>query len=250
MPKTKKKNDGEIVINLDTFAIPIAIVVAGLLIAVGIFFSNKGKDTDTNTDTKGNETTTTTGDEFTATSTTIDDDPYLGDKGKVKVAVVEFSDFQCSYCKRHSDEVFPLIKSEYIDTDKIIYVFRDYQFFGGLSIDAAMGGQCLYELTGKDSSKYSEYHAGIFGLTSKDAITTLAKKLGVNESKFTSCMDANKYSEEISKDQTDGTTAGVKGTPGFVVGVLKDDGTVEGKFIGGAYPIESFRTLIDEMLAK
>ncbi|HOF79317.1 MAG TPA: thioredoxin domain-containing protein [Candidatus Dojkabacteria bacterium] len=247
MPKTKKKNDGEIVINLDNFAIPIAIVVAGLLIAVGIFFSNKGKDANP---TVEGTLDTTAGEEFTATSTNIDDDPYLGDKGKVKVAVVEFSDFQCSYCKRHSDEVFPLIKSEYIDTGKIIYVFRDYQFFAGLSIDAAMGGQCLYDLTGKDNGKYAEYHQGIFGLTSKDAITTLAKKLGVNESKFQACMDAEKYSEEIAKDQTDGTAAGVKGTPGFVIGVLKDDGTVEGKFVGGAYPIESFRTLIDEMLAK
>ncbi len=248
MLKTKKKSEGEIVINLDSFIIPIAIVLAGLLIAAGIFFSNKGKDADANT--QGADTTTATEDEFTATSTTIDDDPYLGDKGKVKVAVVEFSDFQCSYCKRHSDEVFPLIKSEYIDTGKIIYVFRDYQFFGGLSIDAAMGGQCIYDLTGKDNSKYAEYHRGIFGLTSADAITTLAKKLSVNESKFNACIEAEKYTEEISKDQTDGTTAGVTGTPGFVVGVLKDDGTVEGKFVGGAYPIESFRTLIDEMLAK
>ncbi len=248
MPKTKKKNEGEIVINLDTFAIPIAIVLAGLLIAVGIFFSNKAKNTDPNT--QGTDTTTTTEDEFKASSTTVDDDPYLGDKSKAKVAVVEFSDFQCSYCKRHSDEVFPLIKSEYIDTGKIVYVFRDYQFFGGLSIDAAMGGQCLYDLTGNNNSKYYEYHKGIFGLTSADAITTLAKKLGVNESKFKACMDAKKYADEISKDQTDGTTAGVSGTPGFVVGVLKADGTVEGKFIGGAYPIESFRTVIDEMLAK
>ena len=245
MPKTKKKNDGEIVINLDNFAIPIAIVLAGLLIAVGIFFSNKAKDTDP---TVEGTPDTTTGDEFTASSTTIDDDPYLGDKSKVKVAVVEFSDFQCSYCKRHSDEVFPLIKSEYIDTGKIIYVFRDYQFFGGLSIDAAMGGECIDEL--KNDSVYADYHKQIFGLTSKDAVFTLAKKLGVNESKFKACMDATKYSEEITKDQADGTAAGVTGTPGFVVGILKDDGTVEGKFIGGAYPIESFRTIIDEMLAK
>ena len=248
MPKTKKKNEGEIVINLDTFAIPIAIVLAGLLIAVGIFFSNKEKNTDTNT--QGTDTTTTTEDEFKASSTTVDDDPYLGDKSKAKVAIVEFSDFQCSYCKRHSDEVFPTIKSEYIDTGKIVYVFRDYQFFGGLSIDAAMGGQCLYDLTGNNNSKYYEYHKGIFGLTSADTITTLAKELGVNESKFKACIDAKKYGDEISKDQTDGTAAGVSGTPGFVVGILKDDGTVEGKFIAGAYPIESFRTVIDEMLAK
>lgn len=247
MPKTKKKEEKEIVINLDSFAIPIAIIVAGLLIAVGIFFSNKAKDTNP-TDTKTPDTTT--GEEFPATSTTVDDDPYLGDKSKAKVAVVEFSDFQCSYCKRHSTEVFPLIKSEYVDTGKIIYVFRDYQFFGGLSIDAAMGGECLYDLTGKDNNKYAEYHQGIFGLTSADAVTALAKKLGVNESKFKACIDAKTYSDEISKDQTDGTTAGVTGTPGFVVGLLKDDGTVEGKFIGGAYPIESFRTIIDEMLAK
>lgn len=247
MSKVKKSDEKEIVINLDSFAIPLAIVIAGLLIAVGIFFANKGKNSEPKV--VGTEDTTTQ-EEFVATSTTVDDDPYLGDKNKVKVAVVEFSDFQCGYCKRHSEEVFPKIKKEYIDTGKIIYVFRDYQFFGGLSTDAAMGGNCLYELTGRNNNTYANYHEKIFGLKSKDEIYALAKKLGVNEAKFKACVDSKKYAEEITKDQTDGTAAGVKGTPGFVVGVLKDNGTVEGKFIAGAYPIESFRTLIDEMLAK
>jgi protein-disulfide isomerase len=244
-----KKRTEDVVINLDNFAIPLAIIIAGLLIAVGIFFSNKGKNTDQNTKGATVTETTDTTDEFPAGTTTIDDDPYLGDKEKVKVAIVEFSDFQCGYCKRHAQEVLPLIKKKYIDTGKVIYVFRDFQFFEGLSIDAGMGGQCLYELT-KSNDKFAEYHTQIFGLKSKDDIYALAKKLGVNESSFKKCMNDKRYSDELSKDLKDGQSVGISGTPGFVVGVLKENGTVEGKLIKGAYPIESFDKIIEEMLAK
>ncbi|MDD4381959.1 MAG: thioredoxin domain-containing protein [Candidatus Dojkabacteria bacterium] len=248
MPKKKtKKSSGDIVINLDNFAIPIAIVVAGLLIAVGIFVSNKTKSTDTNT--KGETVAETESGEFPSATTTIDDDPYIGDRSKVKVAVVEFSDFQCGYCGRHAQQVFPVIKEKYIDTGKVIYVFRDFQFFEGLSTDAGMGGQCLYELT-KSSDKFAEYHTQIFGLESKDDVFALAKKLGINESSFKKCMDEERYADELDKDMADGQAAGISGTPGFVVGVLKEDGTVEGKLIKGAYPIESFDQIIEEMLAK
>ena len=68
--------------------------------------------------------------------------------------------------------------------------------------------------------------------------------------KFTACMTENRYKDDIDADTADGSAAGVTGTPGFVIGVLKDDGTVEGKRVDGAYPYDTFKTILDEMLAK
>ena len=63
-------------------------------------------------------------------------------------------------------------------------------------------------------------------------------------------MSENRYKAQIDKDLADGQSAGVQGTPGFVIGVLDKDGNVDGKLIAGAYPFESFKAIIDEMLEK
>jgi predicted DsbA family dithiol-disulfide isomerase len=78
----------------------------------------------------------------------------------------------------------------------------------------------------------------------------LASEVGVDAAKFKDCYDNQKFAEEVKADITSGQSAGVSGTPGFVIGILKSDGTVEGKRIDGAYPLTQFETIIEEMLAK
>ncbi len=63
-------------------------------------------------------------------------------------------------------------------------------------------------------------------------------------------LSENRYKDQIDQEIQDGTNAGIQGTPGFVIGVLDKDGNVDGKMIAGAYPYESFKAIIDEMLAK
>lgn len=247
-PKEKtKKNSEEIVLDLDAIAVPGAIVIAGLIVAGAIFFTNKGNGsavdgTDDTTNPTANQ------EEYPEAETTIADSPYLGDIKKAKVAIVEFTDYQCPYCKRHADETKPSIVKDYVDTGKIIYVVRNFplEFHGQIAIDTANAALCIDEIGGV--SKFFEFYAKGFEQESTDALSQIAKDLGVNMDKYNTCMSENRYNDTIDKDFSDGTKAGVTGTPGFVIGVLDKDGNVKGKLVSGAYPYETFKTLLDDML--
>lgn len=255
--ETVKKSD-EIVINLDSFAIPGAIILVGILIALAIYFSGtKAKVTDSNTDTNTStdvEGTEDTGDvDYSdyvedAQPTSIDDDPYVGNKETAKVAIIEFSDYLCSYCQRHAQQVYPSIKEAYLDTGKAIYVFRDTPFHGGYATKTAEASECVAEIGG--NGKFEEFHQEAFGLETDDDIYNLVKKIGVDESKFKACYTSNKYAEEVQKDLEDSGNAGITGTPSFVIGILNEDGSVDGKVIPGALPFEVFQQVIDEALAQ
>ena len=58
------------------------------------------------------------------------------------------------------------------------------------------------------------------------------------------CYESGKYEEEILADAEDGSALGITGTPGFVIGILSEDGTVEGYLLSGALPFESFEAVI------
>lgn len=244
-----KKKTEEITISLDSLGVPIAIIIAGIVIAIGIFFSNKKEATNLDNNDgaiagQENETAPTTPEEPTEATTTIDDDPYLGNIKTATVAIVEFSDFQCSYCGRHATETVPSIVKEYIDTGKAIYVFRDYQMFGDLSETTAMVGECIADIS---IDQYKDFHEQAFSLGSIDDIYALAGKVGVDTDKIKTCVN-NYDKSELENDFADGSAAGVSGTPAFVIGKLQEDGTVEGGFIAGAYPYETFAEMIDSYL--
>ena len=254
------KKQEEIVISLDSLGVPIAIVIAGIIIAGGIFFMNKSNAKVDNTATDNakvageeDNTADTSGTDQYAQYTTdgksvsIDDDPYVGDKSKAKVAMVEFSDYQCSYCGRHASQVFPSILEKKVNTGEIIYVFRDYQMFGEISETTAKVGEYI-----ADSSidKFVEFHEGAFSLKSVDAVYSLAAGLGFKIDDLKAYVATKEASDELAKDFSDGQAAGVSGTPAFVIGVLDENGNVNGKFISGALPYEAFEAVINEMLAK
>lgn len=248
-----KEEEKEIVIDIDKIILPLSIFVAGLLIALSIFLTNNGsKNSDTTPTVEGTTETTDTGaqEEFPAAKTVIGNSPYIGDIKKAKVALVEYTDFQCPYCERHATETKPQIISEYVDTGKIIYVVRNFplDFHGEISKQSANAGLCVNELGG--SKKFFEFYSQAFAKASVDELAQVAQSVGVDMNKYNACMSENRYKNQIDKEIQDGTNAGVQGTPGFVIGVLDKDGNVDGKMIAGAYPYESFKAIIDEMLAK
>jgi len=87
----------------------------------------------------------------------IDDDPLKGDKNKAKVALVEFSDYECPFCQRFHTETFDQIISTYVDTGKIVYVYRDFplSFHEPKASEAASAANCVKEVAGDD--KYFEF---------------------------------------------------------------------------------------------
>ena len=252
MAKNKKEeSNDEVVINLDSIAVPGAILIAGVIIAVAVFVSNKNstgevdnKDTE-NVAGEETETPDTVPDaaQFSEATTDIGSGPYLGDKDSATVAIVEYNEFRCGFCKRHLDETYPQLKENYIDTGKIIYVFREFAIYGD---DVANAAKCVYHLEGID--KYVEFHKNAFSPEDEDAVYEIAKSVGVNESEFDSCYKSTQYQDEIDADKAAGTAAGVQGTPGFVIGTLDSDGNVDGILIPGAYPYETFAEKIESFL--
>lgn len=247
MKDSKKNETKEVVINLDTFAIPLAIVIAGVIIALGIFFANRNKTTIDNTNTN---TDNTANDTFAAATTKIGTGAVLGDKDTAKVAIVMYSDYQCPYCQTFEEETLAEIRTNYVDSGDVIFVFRNFplDFHGDITYQSAYAGECVYDQLGAE--KLAEFHSQAYLAESMDAVNAIAKSLGVNESEYNTCLSTQEFKSRVDADFAAGQDAGVSGTPGFVVGTLDADGNVTGKLIEGAYPYDSFKAVIDEMLAK
>src|SRR3989344_1746733 len=215
--------------------IPGAIVLAGVLIGASIIYSNGGFQEAANIKdaTKDKQ------------DVSVDDDSFLGKKS-APVVVVEFSDFQCPFCRSFWRDTLPLIKSEYIDTGKVRFVYRDFPLgFHPGAIPAAQATECA-----EDQGKFWEMHDKIFIEQDKQGSGTVqfgvddlkrwAGELGLNTGEFNSCLDSGKYAEEVSNDLKDGQAAGVSGTPSFFI---------NGRSIVGAQPFSAFKAIIDEGLS-
>jgi len=171
--------------------------------------------------------------------TLIDDDTVKGDKN-AKVTIVEWSDFECSFCTRFYKQTLPSIDKEYIKTGKVKFIFRDYPLsFHKNAQKASEAAECAGE-----QGKYYEMHDKLFEDGVKggvDSFKQFAKDLGLDTSKFNDCLDSGKMEAETKKDMADGSAAGITGTPGFII---------NGKLVKGAQPFENFKAIIDAELAK
>ncbi len=167
----------------------------------------------------------------------VGDDPYLGD-ANAPLTIIEFSDYQCPFCARFKTQTLDKIKSEYIDTGKVKFVYRDFPLsFHQFAQKAAEAAECA-----DDQGKYWEYHDAIFD---NQASLNLAKfeeignNLELDMESFSDCLDSGKYQQEVLKDFQDGQSLGVRGTPYFIIGNTP---------LSGAQPFENFKAVIDSQL--
>ncbi len=168
----------------------------------------------------------------------LDDDPVLGDEN-APVTIVEFSDFQCSFCKRAFDQSVTALKREYIDTGQVKLVYRDYPLpFHSEAAPAAEAAECAH-----DQGKFWEYHDALFKnqqSLGSDLYTELAEELGLDVNEFKSCMESGKHKEEVQSDMSYGSQVGVSGTPTFFINGIK---------LVGAQPFQAFQQIIEAELA-
>lgn len=184
----------------------------------------------------------------------IDDDPILGDKD-APVTIIEFSDYECPFCKRHFDETLPQLIKEYINTGKVKLVFRDLPlpFHNPMATTEAVTANCARAQS--DDNTYYKFHDEIFKRTksngnglSKDDLYKISDDLKLDTAKLKTCMDDSKQAEEVQKDLTDANSVGANGTPAFFIGKSTDDGQIEAVLTSGAQPFSVFKTIIDELL--
>ncbi len=185
-------------------------------------------------------------------SVSIDDDPMIGNPN-APITIMEFSDFQCPFCKRFHSDTLPLIQTNYIDTGKVNFIYRDFpiQSSHPNALPAALAAECA-----DDQKKFWPYHDKIFqnqgqwkDLELNQAVNLFkqyAGELQLNEDEFGTCLDSGKYLDEVNNDYQDGQKYGIEGTPGFFIG---NDKLGYAK-VSGAKPYQSFQAVLDEVLAK
>src|SRR3989344_3154008 len=167
------------------------------------------------------------------------------------IIMVEYSDYQCPFCRSWFNSAKSQLDSEYIETGKVLFVYKDFPLsFHPMAQPYAEAARCAGE-----QGKYWEFHDKIFeeqnkfgsgrisNLTEQD-IKDWASQLGLNTAEFNSCLDSGKYAGAVQANFSEGTQVGVSGTPSFVIG--KADGT--GQIIVVAQPYGTFKAAIDSLL--
>lgn len=173
-----------------------------------------------------------------------DNDHIRGDKN-AKVTLVEYSDFQCPFCKQFHPTMQQVMKDY---QGKVRWVYREFplEAIHPRARPAANAAECVSALGGND--KFWAYADKLFegapeSLTD-DKFKEIAVSIGIDGAKLQDCYSNKKYDNKIGDDLKDGQTGGITGTPGTVVIDAKGNSSL----IPGALPLDNVKQTIDAAL--
>jgi len=174
---------------------------------------------------------------------------YALGRDDAPVTMVEFTDYQCPYCRRFETANFDQLKKEYIDTGKVRFVSRDLPLdFHPNAPGAALAARCAGE-----QGKFWDIREAMMRDTETDlgpaSLSTYGEKVNLNMEQFHQCLDQKKYADVIKKDTVDANTLGISGTPSFVIGKT-DKNEIAGVRIVGAVAYPVFESAINDALAE
>ena len=156
------------------------------------------------------------------------------------VTIFTFSDFECPFCKKFFDSVYPQLTKEYIDTGKVRFIFRQLPLeFHEYAIGAALASLCAHE-----QGKFWEYHDLLYthqNALASDNIQEYAQQIDLDMRQFADCYNTLKYAKRVSEDTLYAASIGIGGTPTFIINDL---------FIAGVQPHEVFKGIIDSELER
>ena len=176
------------------------------------------------------------------------DDDYIKGDPKAPVTIVEFSDYQCPYCRKFHNEVLPKIQEEYISKGKVRYIFRDFPLsFHKLAIPAAVAANCAGE-----QGKYWEMNDFLFanpGKLDPAKIIPEAEGLGLDKAKFEACVNDDSKKAEVDADFNAGRKYGVRGTPSLFIGKTGDGTEMNAIYLRGLRQFDSLKPIIEKNLS-
>jgi protein-disulfide isomerase len=166
----------------------------------------------------------------------VEGQPFLGSEN-APVVVVEFSDFNCGYCRKWHQETFQILLDAY--PGQIRFVYRDFPFLSEESFNAAVAAQCAYE-----QGAFWGYHDRLFTRSETKGLETyllFAQELGLDVQDFQSCFYGEGAEEEVLSDLQFASGIGIQGTPTFFINGIP---------LVGAQPIDHFMEIIDRELGE
>lgn len=176
------------------------------------------------------------------------DEHIQGSKG-AKLTWIEYSDLECPFCKKIHPDLQKML-SEY--DGKVRWVYRHFPLdqIHSKADKEAEAVECAGELGGND--KFWQMADKIFEVTpsnnglNPDDLPKLASQVGLDQSKFKTCLDSGKFTQHVEDDYQGGIKAGVNGTPGNFL--LDDKGNAW--VIPGAVPYATIKQVVDSALAQ
>lgn len=177
----------------------------------------------------------------------VTDDDYIRGNSNADIVLVEYSDFECPFCKRFHPTMQKVVE-EY--DGKVAWVYRHFPLsFHANSQKAAEASECVGKIGGNE--KFWEFNDLYFERTTSNGtgialskISSLAGEIGVDSAAVQLCMDNDEFAQKVKDQMNGGQTAGVSGTPGTIL--ISKDGETE--LISGALPYPQVKQVIEKYL--
>ena len=185
--------------------------------------------------------------ELTITQLMENGSPIFGNQN-AEISIVEFGDYQCTFCYKFHQNTLNIIKFDYIDSGKINYVYRDFPLNGYDSILAAEATYCA-----NDQENYWQYHNLLFenwagentGWITMNSLTQFAVDLKLDISEFKNCLTSHKYYQKVIDNENYAKKIGINATPSFLI--FNNEEVIR---IIGAQQLDKFRTAIEQLTSK
>lgn len=207
---------------VERYLTPIAIVLAAVVIAFAVIFGH-------GVGSNGAATTPSTDGSATAVdikNVKTDGEPFIGD-ANAPTTIALFYDYQCPFCKQFEQGVSPQLLESYVKTGKTKIVFKDFQFLGQDSLDAAVFGRALWE---SQPDQFYPWFVAMFNAQDEEgdqgfgdlaSVEKLAATIpGLDVAKVDALVKSKRstYEATIQADRAEGAALGINGTPSIIVG--------------------------------
>lgn len=175
--------------------------------------------------------------------------PALG-KDTAKVTLVEFGDYQCTFCHRWHEETKNMLISNYVNTGKVKFLFKDFPINDLSDKASSLAAEASY--CAADQDKYWDYHDILYknwkgentGWVTKESLEKFAQAVSIADmSNFSKCLSSEKYAGVVKGNYDLATSIGLDATPSFII--LANGQSP--KLIKGAYPYSTFESVINDM---
>jgi len=211
------------------FLIPVIIGLAAGVISVN--YSAESNDSNKLTESKLIE----------------DGSPIKGDPS-APITILEWGDYQCTFCYKFHQNTLDIINEDFIKTSKVKLVFKDYPLNGPDSLLAAEASYCA-----QDQEKYWQYHDELYknwggertGWITRVSLNGFAETIDLNLNEFNDCLDNHTYKDRVNTHYQFGKELGIDATPSFLV--FNEEKIIK---IRGNQPLDVFLKTFDELGVK
>jgi len=162
-----------------------------------------------------------------------------------KITVVEFGDYQCTFCYKFHNDVMKKINDEYIESGDVNFVYKDFPLNGKSSILASEASYCAQQ-----QGQFWTYHNMLYdnwggentGWITQNVLTNFAKESELNLEQFNSCMENSEFRQKVLNNEQFAKEININATPSFLI---FDNNEVYR--IIGAQPFEQFELAFQEL---